>query len=740
MHHSKTCQIACLVVFLFLSPLTPVPIDAAKPTRETGPTLQSTDGQIVLENHALRAVFSRERGTLLRLTSKASGWEVQRRAKLGRSFRMHVPLPDRRNNLVLGHTQRSPQISLDTTTSSVSFTWQGLDSQHKRDLKIQFVGKVTIADKHLSFEAAITNHSDHVIENIEWPCLGDLSVPPGAEHFDHMRLSYGSMLTSPLYPEFQMQVGYWGVDYPQQFSKYPRSPFVLADSGQQGLYMGYHDSTLERLVMFTFRLKPGATRTDFFSSGTVPVTDEISGEPVHYELNAIHFTYLAQGETETLHPVVLQPYQGSWHQGVDCYKAWRKTWHPGRAEGMPHWINRVHSWQQIHINSPEDDLRVKYRDLVQYGLDCAEHQVAAIQLTGWTRYGQDRGNPSHDVDPRLGTAKDLAWAISQIQKLGVKVVLFNKFTWSDRSSDWFRNELIKYAVMEPYGDYYVHPGYTYQTASQFANINGRRLIPMCHSCPAWQQIVLREFKKSIALGADGMLYDENQHHGATHYCFNSEHGHRHPGHIFPGDITLAKMFHQTRKEERPDYLISGEGSYDLQTPYYGLHYIRISKDHVPAHRYIAPHAEIMIGVFGHDDRHLINQALMYRYILSYEPRNYKGRLQETPLTMDYGKRVDQLRKQYQNLLWHGEFRHTVGATVLAEDGNFDHYSVFVDPKSGRRAVVVVNPDAETPVPVAVSFPGKQRPLISATPEKPQPQASSGRATVPALSAVVFVEQ
>jgi hypothetical protein len=753
MCYQRITQLGCFFISWFLSHELATPLPAAETTSRTGRTAevrgsstgpQATlvDGQIVLENNNLRAVFSPQSGSLVSLVSKQTGWEVQRRPELGRNFRMLVPLPERRNNQVLGNEQKAPRVHLDPETHSVSFTWQGLGSEHADDLNIQFVGTVRITERHLEFKAKVSNQSGHTIETIDWPYLGEISLPPRATHFDHLRLSYCGMLKSPLYPEFKNEAGYWGADYPLQFSKFPTAPFVLADSGEQGLYMGYHDASLDRMLMFTFRLKPGHTRTDFFTSGTVPVTDEISGEPVRLELNAVHFTYLADGETQSLHPIVVQPYTGSWHHGADCYKTWRKTWPASGYDShkLPDWARQVHSWQQIHLNSPEDELQVKYRDLVQYGRDCAKHGVAAIQLTGWTLHGQDRSNPSHDVDPRLGTEKDLAWAIDQIQKLGVKVVMFNKFTWADRSSPWFRNELVKHAVKDPYGDYYVHPGYRYQTSAQHANINLRRLVPMCPASAAWRKVALAEFKKSLALGADGMLYDENQHHGSTHYCFDPSHNHRHPGHIFAGDLVLARQFHQIKQQQKPDYLIAGEGSFDLQIPYYGVSYIRIPKNHVPLHRYLAPQSNIMTGIFGHNDRHLINQALMYRYIFSYEPRHYKGRLHEFPLTLDYGKRVDRLRRKYHDLLWEGEFRHTVGAQVRTSDKTFDSYSVFAHPQSGRRAVVVANPSSDKTISVKVELPGKARPLISATPEDPRPVASDGRSVLPPLSAVVFIEQ
>ena len=38
-----------------------------------------------------------------------------------------------------------------------------------------------------------------------------------------------------------------------------------------------------------------------------------------------------------------------------------------------------------------------------------------------------------------------------------------------------------------------------------------------------------------------------------------------------------------------------------------------------------PDALFMTAVTGFDDRNMINQCLLYRYIISYEPYNFKGR-------------------------------------------------------------------------------------------------------------------
>ena len=62
---------------------------------------------------------------------------------------------------------------------------------------------------------------------------------------------------------------------------------------------------------------------------------------------------------------------------------------------VPAWAREPHSWWQLHINSPEDELRIPFKDLGKIGEEAARHGVKAIQLVGWNDGGQDQGNPSH---------------------------------------------------------------------------------------------------------------------------------------------------------------------------------------------------------------------------------------------------------------------------------------------------------------------------------------------------------
>ncbi len=256
----------------------------------------------------------------------------------------------------------------------------------------------------------------------------------------------------------------------------------------------------------------------------MPDGPAIAGKEVATRFAAVHVPYIQPGETRSLTPVALEAYQGGWQQGVDIYKSWREGWM--QTPPLPEWVREPHAWQQVHINSPEDELRMRFTDLVQLGEECAKHGVKAIQLVGWNDGGQDQGNPSHDPDPRLGTFEELKQAIADIQALGVKLILFAKFTWADRATEWFRTDLVRQAIKDPYGDFYHYGGYMYQTATQLLDINTKRLIPMCFLSEEYLDICDAEFQKMVDLGADGILFDECLHHTPALLCFDTDHGHR----------------------------------------------------------------------------------------------------------------------------------------------------------------------------------------------------------------------
>jgi hypothetical protein len=96
---------------------------------------------------------------------------------------------------------------------------------------------------------------------------------------------------------------------------------------------------------------------------------------------------------------------------------------------------------------------------------------------------------------------------------------------------------------------------------------------------------------------------------------------------------------------------------------------------------------------GFDDRNLLNQCLLYNYVISYEPYNFTGIPSDYPDTVNYGNSIDALRTELREWFWDGTFR---GRALIGVDSDSEsiHHAVY-EAADGSLGVVVVN-YSETP--------------------------------------------
>lgn len=386
------------------------------------------------------------------------------------------------------------------------------------------------------------------------------------------------------------------------------------------------------------------------------------------------------------------------------------------------------------MNTPEEDYSIPYTKFVEYGKEYARNGVRAVQLVGWNIGGQDRDDPCLDTEPHLGTWQQFHDAIASVQELGVKVILFGKLNWADLTTNGYKSELYKYQATDPYGIPYEQGGYSYVTPTQLAGINKRRRAVMDFLDPAYRSIAEKQFQKILALGATGWLWDEICHHGPVLYSFSSGHGYVPPGYIYGGDLPLSAQLRAAADKVSPDFLFSGEGPQDWLMQYFPVAETGIAA--TPICQYMNPDCLLLAGVSGFDDRERLNQILLHRYVIQYEPFYYKGHLRNFPLTLAYGQQIDALRRKYKVYLWDGKFRDTLGADISA-DGSHRH-SVFVA-ADGKRAVVVINQELGKAITAKVSLPNAGE-LIVATPERPDGEPTTGALQIPARSATVVIER
>lgn len=692
---------------------------------DAGTAVTTDGGEVVLEDDELRVAFDRSSGALTRLERKSSGWVMERRPELGASFRLLAPLPQRRDNFVLGPKQKAVDVR-KISSSAVQLRWENLLSEHGGPLPMTFTAVVTLKNGALRFDATLDNRSQLAVETIDYPYFGDFQAPARDSSMRVRTMWYGNLGQDEIYPNFANEKGYWGVTFPTKTFGTNRSLFCLIQAPDQGLYVQMADATLPYYLEYTFEQHPGVVH-----GSVVPQTDEFSGFPVHLEFRTCHFVFAHPDSVKKLAPVVLRGYQGDWHAGVDLYKEWRASWF--KAPHLPAWAKEVHSWAMLRMNTPEEDYTISYDKFVEYGQEYADAGVKAVQLVGWNVGGQDRDDPSLDTEPHLGTWQEFHSAIAKVQGMGVNVMLFGKLNWADLTTDWYKRELYKYQVTDPYGIRYEQGGYSYVTPTQLAGINNRRRAVMDFLDPAYREIAKKEFEKVLALGAAGWLWDEVCHHGPALYNFASGHGYTAPGYVYGGDLPLAAELRAAADKVNPDFAFSGEGPQDWLMQYFPISETGVAQ--TPICQYLDRNFLCLAGVSGFDDREQLNMILLYRYVIQYEPFLYKGHLHDFPLTLAYGQKIDALRRKYKAYLWDGEYRDQMGADVRADGAH--HYSVFVTAE-GKRAVILVNPDSSKGITVEVTVPHAAR-LVTATPESPEATATNGSLSIPARSAAVVLE-
>jgi len=660
--------------------------------------------EIVLQDGQMLAAFDNDSGALVRLENGPAQWVADHRPDLSIPFRLNMFSPGQKHDFVYcdkHHAVEAQKIS----AREIRLQWHDLVDDHGQPLPISLTADVTLTNGALMFAMNVANSSSQMIESIDYPYLGGFSEAPEGVPLTVKHMWYGNLPSEEISKKPGVQ------------SK--QSLFCLVQSSNTGLYVEMHDPTQPYLLNFIF------DRRSLTSS---------SNSPTRTEFHTSHVAYVHPNSTVTLAPVLMKFYQGDWHAGVDLYKAWRMTWF--KQPHLPSWIQDVNSWQQLQICSPEQDYRVPYTNLITYARQCADNGVNAIQLVGWNHWGQDGGDPAQDIEPGLGTWQQLHDFIAQSQAKGVKIILFAKLNWADLTMPWYTNELYKYECADPNGKRYEQGGYQYFTPTQLANIGVHRRAVMDFCDPAYRDVANKEFEKILALGSEGWLWDEVCHHSTVLYNYASGHGYNPPGYIYHGDLSLSAQLRAAADKVSPDFLFSGEGPEDWLCQYFPCSYFRINADSVPVCRYIDPQEPLMVSVTGFDDREMLNLILMDRYMIEYEPYNFKGYLEDFPLTLAYGKKIDALRRKYKEYLWDATFQDTLGARVTADGSS--RYSVFVT-ATGKRAVVVVNMEFSKSIIAKVELPHPGK-LVTATPENPNAHAMHSPLKIPARSAVVVMEQ
>lgn len=643
----------------------------------------SAQRYVNLENKNMKAVFDVSNGSLVHLENKQTRWKVISREQLGQSFEILVPLKEKRFHVVKGVEQTKPEVN--ASPEKIVFTWKSLQSDFvEGNLDITFEGTVALTDEGLEYGGALKNNSSYEIEYVSWPYFGEVSVPDKKQRFVFEHRSD----TRELFPMFFNEQGYWGVDYPTQICMLPENSLLLIRNDEQGIYVGSKQAVPSEMLIGSFELIPGYEIQN-------PLTDEMDGEMVRIQFKANHVVYTKANNSAALVPVQVQLYKGSWHKGADIYKEWKNTLATGTS---PDWMKQPASWQKVNISQASD--------LVNYAKGAKEQGVQVLWVNGWMRNGENE----------VGTIDNLANAIGECQRLGVKVVLDVNLTNVDAHSEWYRDELKNYLITDPFGVPY-----------------SRTTV-----CPMTQQVkdmVEKQLAQNPAIqAADGVFCNDNNHRNKTFYCFSKDHGHKTPELTATGYFEMEQYLADQAKKSNKEYAVLGYGLFDTQSTSNGGYRIP-SVNTSSMQRYLNTDLPLIASVDVRTARQDMNMCLKNRYNICYDLQFYNNKLAAYPHIMTYGNQIETLRKKYADFIWNGEFTDTQGATVSGADLS---YAVYKRKSDGKKAVVIVNRSENKASTAKVSVDG--RALVMASPEKQEAVAFSGNVEIQPQSVVVVMEK
>lgn len=624
---------------------------------------------------------------------KTPALQVIQEPRLGESFRVVLPEPGYQANIFKGSEQKAVQIKRDSKGVTCYFD-QLTNARETRPVSVQY--HIDPVADHIEFSIDIHNPTDLPLAEVYFGLIGGQkgignrldtkSLIPGAN----------TNAASGLYSSFHggyFGGGNLGITYSAAGYTYPS--FTLAmpwmdiynPKEDLGLYYANHDLT-DRVSTLYVELRP-YNRTAVVHDSWPQPSDLPHGTPVGLTFGWVNFPYTRQGGFHG-GPVVLQVHHGDWHEGSHLYRTFYDQHFPGIFR-KPDWLRNEMAWQSVIMSNSEDVIHYRFKDLPKLAADAKKYGVTTFEILGWNIGGIDRGYPQYKPDPRLGTEQEFKDALQQIRAMGVHPLIFANIQVADTGTLAYMRGLSKFDVTGRWAPDPVIFGWGEGTISARLGFTRSNMTLVSPSHPQFRQYLLRQFDQLVRDGADGFQFDKA---GLGDLLDFNPTIPVSPDRSLPQGImqTYRDVLREGRKIN-PTLAIASENVWDRAFPYIDVSYLRMNSIDMPstALRYTFPEWTSTIFAENPGDRNVMNNGMRYGLVWALAPRHYNASMDD-PLTRPLSRYVSELiriRKQYSDLLFHGRFDDTEGASITSS--GVVRYSVFEGMNQpDEKGVVVVN--------------------------------------------------
>ena len=407
---------------------------------------RKTKGKLmhVIENDAVLVGIDERNGNIARLFSKKHGVELIQEVRLGGNFKVLLPTPERESNYVSGETQALSAFRPEGNGARLRWNGPFTNPQGSFDLDVEM--SIELAGDAVAFDIHVENRSGFALAEVWYPMVGGLNGIDGREDTRAMISASHWSVCPDIFQSFPANsTTKWGIVNGESNWAYPGSmPLPWVDfynpESNHGVYFGCHDP-IARSSLLHFELWPEARW---------PGPDDADDDrPVGLVMQWVKVPHTASGDTFHGPPVVVQFHEGDWHEASAIYRSWFDAHFP--IDNSSNWLRQEIAWYYNVLMNSEDLINYTFKDIPKLAEEAREYNIRTIFLSGWQVGGHDRGYPQYTPEPRLGSVDDLQDAIEECHRLGLKVLLFANLQVMDRDTQWYKDELHKYLMMEPGG-------------------------------------------------------------------------------------------------------------------------------------------------------------------------------------------------------------------------------------------------------------------------------------------------
>jgi hypothetical protein len=635
-----------------------------------------------------------ENGTIIGFRDRIGGIDLITEPRLADNFRLLVPLPDLEANYILGREQRLT--SIEKGPDSLDLTWQGPLKNPKGDFDVSVSMKIQLTGPSIEFSLSVRNRTQHQIAEVWYPILGGFTGI-GDRQDSHEMIPYaGESSQTDLFHQFRGRSpgGGPGLLCVEEFWAYPNPmpmPWISLYNRKlnRAMYFACHD-TICRYKAVRFELHPGIGSRQYGDNWPRP--EELDSKtPLGLKLHWAHFPYAKSGETFTGPPVVVQFHEGDWHNSARIYRQWFKSQFTVLGP-CSNWMRQKLAFVDTSFLLPEGNVIVRFKDIPHWVKGAANYGVTSVLISGWNVGGHDANYPYYDPDPRLGTWDELAEGIRACHKMGVKVFFFANIQPVRVDTDWFRSELNRYTSMDKWGVNYGVMGWGMGTLGARLGYTRPPLIGECSAIPDFRKIIVAKMKKLAEMGADGLHIDKLW--PSPGLDFNPLSTLSPDQATSVGRLLALEEILQACRAINPEFALSTECAWDRALTYSNVAWAwhDNSSDHVPVLKYTFPEWFPGLVVPQPFDFTPVNNAVRYGYQIFLGPGNFIApESMAYPLMRqlsNYVREILRILEGVKDTICFGEFLDT--QLVEFEGPGEMRYSMFRNPKTGKRACVVVN--------------------------------------------------